>query len=472
MSGDKTNNTTSTRLNAHEARKARKFYLDSKRLKLTQTCSNENQIQRTPLSDISNVYKPSNKSTSSNDARKARRLYLDGKKSQTRQQTFDEDISDCIDENVTPTFDRASISICSSLFTSTNTSTLSNNISLPKLSSGKRKLVSNGQNISPLRINDGTCDERNSDQQNVKDPFVGISKGSGYYLRSLFATMLLSNTLSRPDFVWENTWTYLSDGILYRQRKRMNYPDLEKTKEFANWLLQLGEGNLGGINDGDTTIEIPDDLLIGNTTDPLATLIQFVYPSILQEFKNPEYFRERAILAPKNEFVQEINDQLLSLFPEDGLPNHKLVLKVGVPVMLLRNIDQQNGLCNGTRLQIVSLGKRVIEAEIISGGTIGTRTFIPRINLIPSDNKVPFKFQRRQFPVSVCFAMSINKSQGQSLSRVGIYLKQPVFTHGQLYVALSRVKSKDGVKILILDKDGKPTNKTTNVVYKEIFRNL
>ncbi|KAD7117364.1 hypothetical protein E3N88_04632 [Mikania micrantha] len=64
----------------------------------------------------------------------------------------------------------------------------------------------------------------------------------------------------------------------------------------------------------DTSIEIPDDL---NTMDPLATLIQFVYPSILQQFKNPEYFRERSILAPKNEFVQEINDQLFSLFPGD-----------------------------------------------------------------------------------------------------------------------------------------------------------
>ena len=118
------------------------------------------------------------------------------------------------------------------------------------------------------------------------------------------------------------------------------------------------------------------------------------------------------------------------------------------------------------------LYNRVIEAEIISGGNIGTRTYIPRLNLIPSDKKIPFAFQRRQFPIAVCFAMTINKSQGQSLSRVGLYLRQPVFTHGQLYVALSRVKSRDGVKLLILDKDGKPTDKTSNVVYKEVFNKL
>ncbi|XP_021991438.2 ATP-dependent DNA helicase pif1-like [Helianthus annuus] len=283
--------------------------------------------------------------------------------------------------------------------------------------------------------------------------------------------------------------------------------DIEEINNFAKWLLDLGEGNDGCPNDGEASIEIPPDLLIKDTSDPISSLIDFVYPSILDNYNNHNYFSERAILAPKNEVVHEINDRLLALFPGEereylssdslcqtenpnstqlklyspdvlnglkvsGLPNHRLVLKVGVPVMLLRNIDQQNGLCNGTRLQIKRLYNRVIEAEIISGGNIGTRTYIPRPNLIPSDKKIPFAFQRRQFPIAVCFAMTINKSQGHSLSRVGLYLRQPVFTHGQLYVALSRVKSRDGVKLLILDKDGKPTDKTSNVVYKEVFNKL
>ena len=68
--------------------------------------------------------------------------------------------------------------------------------------------------------------------------------------------------------------------------------------------------------------------------------------------------------------------------------------------------------------------------------------------------------------------MTINKSQGQSLSKVGLFLKHPVFSHGQLYVALSRVQSRDGLKLLILDKDGALTNQTSNVVYKEVFQNL
>ncbi|XP_035835715.1 uncharacterized protein LOC110897674 [Helianthus annuus] len=211
--------------------------------------------------------------------------------------------------------------------------------------------------------------------------------------------------------------------------------DIEEINSFAKWLLDLGEGNVGGPNDGEATIQIPQDLLITDESDPIASLIDFVYPSILQNIKNHNYFSERAILAPKNDVVHEINDRLLSMFPgeereylssdslcptEDvnatqqriyspdvlnglkisGLPNHRLVLKVGVPVMLLRNIDQRNGLCNGTRLQVKKLYNRVIEAEIISGANIGTSTYIPRINLIPSDKKIPFAFQMRQFPLA------------------------------------------------------------------------
>jgi ATP-dependent DNA helicase PIF1 len=79
---------------------------------------------------------------------------------------------------------------------------------------------------------------------------------------------------------------------------------------------------------------------------------------------------------------------------------------------------------------------------------------------------------RRQFPIIVSYAMTINKSQGQSLDQVGLYLPKPVFSHGQLYVAMSRVKSKQGLKILIHDDHNKPADTTTNVVFKEVFQNI
>ncbi len=76
------------------------------------------------------------------------------------------------------------------------------------------------------------------------------------------------------------------------------------------------------------------------------------------------------------------------------------------------------------------LGERVIEAEIIRENNVSKRVFIPRINMSPSDTNWPFVLCRRQFPVQVAFAITINKSQGQTLNKVEIYLSSPVYSHG------------------------------------------
>ncbi|XP_049381177.1 uncharacterized protein LOC125845677 [Solanum stenotomum] len=113
-----------------------------------------------------------------------------------------------------------------------------------------------------------------------------------------------------------------------------------------------------------------------------------------------------------------------------GIPNHDIHLKVGSPVMLLRNLNQTEGLCNGTRLIITHLGIWSITANIISGKNIGSRVTIPRIIMSPNDSNWPFKLNRHQLPLAPCYAMTINKSQGQTLQRVGLYLPKQVFTHG------------------------------------------
>jgi ATP-dependent DNA helicase PIF1 len=155
-----------------------------------------------------------------------------------------------------------------------------------------------------------------------------------------------------------------------------------------------------------------------------------------------------------------------------GMPNHKIKLKIGTPIMLMRNIDQSRGLCNGTRLIITHLGQAVLGAKVMCGKNRGDIVYIHRMEISPSQSPWPFKLVRRQFPIIVSYAMTINKSQGQSLDCVGLFLPNPVFSHGQLYVVVSRVKSKKGLKILILDEDKKPTNVTTNVVFKEVFQNI
>ncbi|XP_045830712.1 ATP-dependent DNA helicase PIF1-like [Trifolium pratense] len=163
---------------------------------------------------------------------------------------------------------------------------------------------------------------------------------------------------------------------------------------------------------------------------------------------------------------EAITPEFLNSLRTSGLPNHHIKLKIGTPIMLMRNLDQAEGLCNGTRLIITKMADHVIEGKIMSGKHARNVTYIARMTTSPSQSPWPFKLSRTQFPIVVSYAMTINKSQGQSLDSVGLYLPKSVFSHGQLYIALSRVKSKKGLKILINNGNSDEPNSTTNVVFK------
>ena len=161
--------------------------------------------------------------------------------------------------------------------------------------------------------------------------------------------------------------------------------------------------------------------------------------------------------------MAEFPAEFLNSLHPSGMPEHDLRLKVGAPIILLRNISPP-ALCNGTRLIVKRIQSHVLEAKISTGKFAGSFVFIPRIPIISSDDDFPFQFKRLQFPVKLCFAMSINRSQGQTLQKVGLNLEDPCFAHGQLYVALSRVGSKENAYVL------PQTNQLVrNVVYKEVL---
>ncbi|XP_057426233.1 uncharacterized protein LOC130719634 [Lotus japonicus] len=147
----------------------------------------------------------------------------------------------------------------------------------------------------------------------------------------------------------------------------------EEIKRFAKWVLDVGDGNLGHYNDGESDVQIPNDLLIYKSSNPIADIVNLMYPDIVQNVGCVKYYSDKAILAPMLDAVDSINQYALSLFPgnektylssdsvwrvnEDigieadwltteflngircsGIPDHKLVLKEGAPVMLMRNL--------------------------------------------------------------------------------------------------------------------------------------
>uniref|UniRef100_A0AC35TSH8 ATP-dependent DNA helicase n=1 Tax=Rhabditophanes sp. KR3021 TaxID=114890 RepID=A0AC35TSH8_9BILA len=158
------------------------------------------------------------------------------------------------------------------------------------------------------------------------------------------------------------------------------------------------------------------------------------------------------------------NEFLHSLTP-NGFPPHSLKLKKGTLIMIIRNLDFGSGLINCNRLKVIDFKKDIIKAKFISGQFKNKEILIPRIQFVSNDIDLPFEFCRRQFLVRVCYCMTINKSQGLSFEHVGIDLKCEVFTHRQLYTAISRCKKFNNLKI---HTDGF-TNMIKNIVFNDVL---
>lgn len=292
------------------------------------------------------------------------------------------------------------------------------------------------------------------------------------------------------------------------QRSGLSVEQYEATATFSRWLLEVGNGAIGEPDENDpadsTWIKIPDQYCIPESNTDIQDLIDFIYDRQTLEAPDAALLQEKAIVCPKNKTADHINTIILDmlegqsytftsvdeaipkqndggatelLYPQEylntlsfsGMPPHELILKIGAPIMLLRNLNLGGGLCNGTRMIVTQIYTRLIQAKIITGTRMSEKVYLPRIVLIDKNEKLPFEFRRKQFPVKICYSMTINKSQGQSLNKIGVYLPEPVFGHGQLYVALSRSTSPQGLKMLIKQQPGKEKNVTKNVVYKDFL---
>ncbi|CAK8534199.1 unnamed protein product [Lathyrus sativus] len=225
--------------------------------------------------------------------------------------------------------------------------------------------------------------------------------------------------------------------------------------------------------------------------------MQHIFPDLELHGWDALYMVQRAILTPTNDDVQKLNDISIDQFLEEhnllsfdeveednnnlyqqeflnsiaqgSLPPHILKIKKGAPLMLLRNLDPRYELCNRTRLLYRGLYMNMLDVEVLIGNNIGRRAFLSRIKIKTSaSDGLPFVLSRKQFPVRLSFAITINKSQGQTIPNVGIYLPRYVFSHGQLYVALSRGVSQTTTKVL--SKEGKLEGEDVKLEHNEVFQ--
>jgi len=337
---------------------------------------------------------------------------------------------------------------------------------------------------------DRTC----RDIRNAAVPFGGITVVFGGDFQQILPVVphgkrdaIVDATIKRSP-LWQN----IQILQLHRNIRLESDP---ASLPFHDWLLSIGQGHA---TNEKTQVQFPPHMLSHSPQE----LIDYVYPGISDvTIATPHYFAKRMILAPLNTNVASMNSDILAqmngedivcpsvdtiiedksdntlpcISPEvlrsieqSNLPSGELHLKIGCPLILLRNLAPNKGLCNGTRMVLLQMTPRVLQVQLTSGDRRGQNAFIPRISLFSEGSqaeRLPFKFSRRQFPVKLAFALTINKSQGQGAHYVGLDLRTPVFTHGQLYVAMSRATSAHRIKVLLEELE----SNTTNIVYNEVL---
>ena len=282
----------------------------------------------------------------------------------------------------------------------------------------------------------------------------------------------------------------------------------KQLKHHEKWLLDLGEGRLPchGYDESDI-IDIPSSMCEDSKDD----VIDAVFADFEENIGNAEYYKSRVVLAATNEIVNEVNNELVRRIPGElhtltsvdtvgdmddqtafpteflntlclsGMPEHELLLKINSIVILLRNMDIKGGHCNGTRYLVKHIGEyRLVLHKLDAGPDDKDRVLIlPQIPLRYNGLDLPFELCRcrLQFSIKLAFALTINRAQGQSVSKCGILLPKNVWTHGQIYVAFSRCGNPNNLHVWAeqsqfkdLFKDKLPEGKVLvkNVVYREV----
>ncbi|CDF77418.1 ATP dependant DNA helicase [Chondrus crispus] len=265
---------------------------------------------------------------------------------------------------------------------------------------------------------------------------------------------------------------------------------------FPQFLLSVGEGRLQ-CEQRPEWISLPQSAAFEHT---IRNLCLKVFHGVRDNHADPTWLTKRVILTTKNRLLEQVNEVIGNMMPGpyrtylsadkveskdtnaliyptemlntltagSALSDHKLKLKKGFIVMLRRNLDPTSGHVNGARYVIEKMTNNLLFLHVTSGSHEGNRLCLPRMPCGPGDDNFPIPgFTRKQFPIRMCFALTTNKAQGQSFGgRIGLDLRDHCFSHGQLYVALSRTTHPSNFTILTSESDAT----TRNVVYREVLQ--
>ena len=300
-------------------------------------------------------------------------------------------------------------------------------------------------------------------------------------------------------------WKHWNEFKIYSLTKNMRLNANETA--YQEWLLKVGEGKIErALNCSEYEIKIDPDRIV-----PAHTLIDTIFNDDYMEALEKRDFEAIAnsiILTARNDEAAEINKQvfaktkgegrvytsidttvtmknplddmvssgipteLLNNYTPDGFPPHELHLKENCVVIVIRNLNIDAGLVNGTRLLVIKLYPNSIECIILNGNRMGENVCLFPIDFVLDEDEHPIKMRRHQLPVKLSFAITIHKAQGQTFSgRVGLWLLTPPFCHGQFYVACSRVKDPNLFYIVLYTStDPDRLNVVRNPVYREVFQ--
>ena len=292
------------------------------------------------------------------------------------------------------------------------------------------------------------------------------------------------NATIKKSPLWE-TFTVFTLTIPVRQ---------QTDPEFSKFIDSIADGTCPVDKDGKVSLH-----LIKAVTD-VDEWISFLYPDLQKGVASTS---NKALLSVLNTDVDKFNkkiadrlpNQFVSLFSHDRLnessgistffknnvteeffnnvnfpnvPPHELQLKPGMECFIVRNLSPDEGLPNNTQVTILGIIKNLLQVRIAQKNRI---FYLPRICFTMNLQRKGIKLTRKQFPIRAGYVKTINRAQGCTLHKTGVDLRKDCFAHGQLAVALSRVRQRN--EIIILTTPEKLTVHghaiTTNVVYHEVL---